>query len=104
MNNSLPSKALFCPHPEAHETRSDKILCAFSDDALFLRCGAGHEWVRVEIKTADGESVRFEHARFIVSDILHNKEKSLHFTLESVPMIAKGIFPIRKRRSPQCHK
>jgi hypothetical protein len=54
--------------------------------------------MRIEILSPDGSPVIFNDKSYVVSDVLHNKEKSIHFRLDSVQYIAKGSFPIRTHR------
>lgn len=87
---------LSCPKPEDHPGCRERLLCCFSEDAIYLQC-RHHDWLQIELYDA-GSKMRFDNLAAVFSEVEIPAGQDMHrFYLKPIPYMAKGEFPLHKR-------
>ena len=87
---TLKAKAIYCPKTEEHPRK--KILLLLHENKLCVHC-KDHGWISIELSKF-GKLMDFDGTAVRVSSM----ERSTHFDLEAVPLVAIGEFDsIRKK-------
>jgi hypothetical protein len=96
-DEEYPHQALYCPAREAHIERRERLLAAFSENAIYLHCSE-HDWIRIEL---------FQYGKHLnmkgitgVANQVKPKDASgkIVFDLKKIAIHARGEFKVRRRK------
>ena len=97
MDHPYPLKGIYCPAKEDHEGRRDRIMAAFSDDAIYLHCSE-HDWLRVELFQF-GTKISFKGVTAVVNQVKPKQQNGkVLFDLTPTPIQGKGAFVLKSRK------
>ena len=94
--HKYPDRALYCPASEAHPERRERLLVAFSDDAIFVHC-TEHDWLRIEIAKG-GKRFNFKDITGIAEQVKAKDGERILFDLKPIPIHARGKFKVKRRK------
>lgn len=96
MGSEYPHLALYCPAKEAHPERRERLLVAFSEDAIFVHCSE-HDWIRVELSQF-GKRMGFKGISAIANQVVPKEGDRVMFKMAPIPVHARGKFKVKSRR------
>lgn len=102
MDYKYPHQALYCPAKEAHPERRERLLVAFSEDAMFVHCSE-HDWIRVELSRF-GKRMTFKGISAIANQVRAKDGGRVVFSLTPIPIHAKGKFQVKSRKWRENYK
>ena len=91
-----PHLGLYCPAKEAHPERRERLLVALSDDAIFVHC-VEHDWLRIELSQF-GKRLKFKGVTAIASQVKSKDGNKVIFSLQPIPIHARGKFQVKSRK------
>jgi len=95
-----PVMGLNCPANEAHKGQRDRILAAFSDNAIYLHC-LEHDWLRVELYQ-NGKKIQFKGVSAVAEQVKpkvagkDGKPMVFFDNLNTIPVHGRGDFNLKK--------
>ena len=95
-SNNYPNHGLYCPAKEAHQERQERLLAAFSDDAIFLHCKE-HDWLRIELYQF-GKKISLKGVTAIGEQVKAKENGRVIFNLKAIPIHARGKFQVKSRK------
>lgn len=102
MEQDYPDRGLYCPAKEAHPERRERLLVAFSDDAIFVHC-TEHDWIRIELSKF-GKYLNFKGITGIAEQVKPEDGEKVLFDLKPMSLHARGKFQVKRRKWRENHK
>jgi len=96
LDYEYPNLGLYCPAKEAHPERRERLLVAFTEDAIFVHC-AEHDWLRIELSQF-GKRINFKGITAIASQVKPKDGSKIIFNLKPIPIHARGKFQVKSRK------
>jgi len=91
----FPTKGLYCPAKEAHSGRRNRVLAAFSDDAIYLHCHE-HDWLKIKLLKF-GKKIDYKDVTAIIKQVVVPDGEKIVFDLKPIAAHTKGVFKIKHR-------
>jgi len=92
---TYPDVGLYCPAKDEHTERRNRLLAAFSEDAIYLHC-VEHDWIRIELSVF-GKKISFKGITAIATQVAPETGDKVLFELKPMSVHGRGKFHMRKR-------